>query len=88
MPAWCPYLQQRGNAFSFRITVPADLRAVFGCREVTHALPAHSLLLARERALLLGTQVRALFVQSRHQRCSCEASQQQLASLLKIARQL
>lgn len=88
MPASFPYLQQRGHAFAFRIAVPADLRAVFGCREVTHALPAHSLPLARKQALILGTQLRALFVQSRHQHCSLEASQQQLATLLTSARQL
>lgn len=88
MPASFPYLQQRGHAFAFRIAVPADLRAVFGCREVIHALPAHSLPLARERALLLGTQLRALFVQSRQQQCSSEASQQRLSSLLMSARQL
>lgn len=86
MPASSPYLQQRGHALAFRIAVPPDLRAAFGCREVVHALPADSLMLARDQALILGLRVRQLFVSARHERQPGEVCRSRLTALLAEVR--
>lgn len=82
MPASSPYLQHRGHALAFRIAVPPDLRAAFGCREVVHALPADSLTLARDYALILGLRVRQLFVSARRERRLSELCRSRLTALL------
>ncbi len=86
MPASSPYLQHRGHALAFRIAVPVALRDAFGCREVVHALPADSLTVARDHALILGVRVRRLFVDVRREPHPPDTCQAQLTALLKETR--
>lgn len=60
-----PYLLRRGNSFSFRIAVPADLRPVVGAREIVKTLRTPDHALAVPAALELAAAAKRLFIQLR-----------------------
>jgi len=65
MPRKIPYLQRRGDAFSFRIAVPTDLRTVIGTRELTKALSTQDRRIATPIALSLAAKAKQLFINLR-----------------------
>lgn len=56
-----PYLQRRGDTFSFRIAVPLDLRVLIGRRELLRTLRTPDRRVAAHRALLLASRALRLF---------------------------
>jgi hypothetical protein len=61
MPASTPYLQRRGFGFTFRISVPLELRHVMGSREITKALHTSNRNTAIPAPLSLAASARELF---------------------------
>jgi hypothetical protein len=49
-----PYLQRRGDTFSFRIAVPSDLLPILGKREFTKSLQTTDKRIAVVKALMLA----------------------------------
>lgn len=56
-----PFLHRRGDAYSFRIAVPLELRAYIGCRELTKSLRTSDKNIAFPIALELAAKVKRLF---------------------------
>jgi hypothetical protein len=56
-----PFLQRRGDAFGFRIVVPADIRAHVGRREITRLLGTSDKVRALPHALMLAATAKQLF---------------------------
>ncbi len=56
-----PYLQRRGNTYSFRIAVPSDLRAILGARELVRTLKTTDRRSAAPCALFLASKALTLF---------------------------
>ncbi|MEF8701203.1 MAG: DUF6538 domain-containing protein [Candidatus Accumulibacter sp. UW26] len=56
-----PYLQRRGDTYSFRIAVPSDLRTVLGSRELVRTLKTADRRTAAPYALLLASKALILF---------------------------
>lgn len=65
MPSRTPYLQRRGDAFFFRIAVPADLRLQLQCYEITKSLQTRSRDIATVRALQVAAQAKRFFLEVR-----------------------
>lgn len=65
MPSRTPYLQRRGDAFFFRIAVPADLRLWLKCYEITKSLRTRSRDIATVRALQVAAQAKRFFMEVR-----------------------
>ncbi|WP_404355799.1 DUF6538 domain-containing protein [Methylotuvimicrobium sp. KM1] len=60
-----PYLFRRGNRFSFRIAIPADLRDIFQCREVVRSLKTERRAEAVPLALKMAAEALILFNEAR-----------------------
>jgi integrase len=60
-----PYLQRRGDAFNFRMAVPADLRSILKSWELTKALDTDDRLIAESRCFVLAARAKQLFQQLR-----------------------
>jgi site-specific recombinase XerD len=56
-----PYLQRRGDTFSFRIAVPSDLLPILGKREFTKSLQTTDKRIAVVKALMLAATAKQLF---------------------------
>jgi integrase len=65
MPRKIPYLQRRGDSFSFRIAVPKDLHKSIGTRELTKALSTQDRCTAIPIALSLAAKAKQLFINLR-----------------------
>lgn len=65
MPRLAPYLQRRGAGFSFRISVPPDLRHLIGVREFIKALSETSHEAASPTALEFAAAAKRLFCEVR-----------------------
>lgn len=65
MPRKIPYLQRRGDAFSFRIAVPKDLHKTIGSRELTKTLSTQDRRIATPIALSLAAKAKQLFINLR-----------------------
>lgn len=61
MPKFSPYLQRRGDTFSFRIAVPAKLHGVVGGREYTKTLGTTDKYIAIPLALEFAASAKRLF---------------------------
>jgi hypothetical protein len=57
-----PYLQRRGDTFSFRIAVPSDLRHIVGKREFIKSLQTTDKRAAVVKALMLAATTKHLFI--------------------------
>jgi hypothetical protein len=60
-----PYLQRRGDCYSFRIAVPSDLRTSIKTRELVRALNTSERRTALPRALYLASKALSLFASLR-----------------------
>ncbi len=60
-----PYLQRRGDCYSFRIAVPLDLRTALKTRELVRALKTPDRRIAIPRALYLASKALTLFARLR-----------------------
>lgn len=56
-----PYLQRRGDSFSFRIAVPSELRSIIGKREFVQTLQTTDKRIAVVKALMLAATAKQLF---------------------------
>ena len=65
MPRLAPYLQRRGSGFTFRISVPPELRHYIGAREFTKALSETSHEAASPTALEFAAAAKRLFCEVR-----------------------
>lgn len=65
MPRLAPYLQRRGSGFTFRISVPPELRHLIGAREFTKALSERSHEAASPTALEFAAAAKRLFCEVR-----------------------
>ena len=65
MPRLAPYLQRRGSGFTFRISVPPELRHLIGAREFTKALSETNHEAASPTALEFAAAVKRLFCEVR-----------------------
>lgn len=65
MPRLAPYLQRRGSGFTFRISVPPELRHLIGAREFTKALSEASHEAASPTALEFAAAAKRLFCEVR-----------------------
>lgn len=65
MPRQAPYLQRRGDTYSFRIAVPTDLRVILGAREYVRALRTPDRRAAMPLALFLASKALILFAELR-----------------------
>lgn len=65
MPRLAPYLQRRGSGFTFRISVPPELRQLIGAREFTKALSERSHEAASPTALEFAAAAKRLFCEVR-----------------------
>lgn len=66
MPRRIPYLARRGDQYAFRLSVPIDLRAIIGKRELTKSLGTTDKHVAIPRALRLAAEAKRLFFEIRH----------------------
>lgn len=62
MSRQAPYLQRRGDTFSFRIAVPSELRSIVGGRELTKSLQTTDKCIAVPLALQLAATAKQLFI--------------------------
>ena len=65
MPRLAPYLQRRGSGFTFRISVPPELRHLIGAREFTKALSETNHEAASPTALEFAAAAKRLFCEVR-----------------------
>ncbi|MEF2062391.1 DUF6538 domain-containing protein [Comamonas sp. GCA5] len=65
MPRLAPYLQRRGSGFTFRISVPPELRQLIGAREFTRALSETNHEAASPTALEFAAAAKRLFYEVR-----------------------
>lgn len=65
MPRLAPYLQRRGSGFTFRISVPPELRHLIGARELTKALSETNHEGASPTALEFAAAAKRLFCEVR-----------------------
>lgn len=65
MPRLAPYLQRRGSGFTFRISVPPELRQLIGAREFTKALSETNHEAASPTALEFAAAAKRLFYEVR-----------------------
>ena len=65
MPRLAPYLQRRGSGFTFRISVPPELRQLIGAREFTKALSETNHEAASPTALEFAAAAKRLFCEVR-----------------------
>lgn len=65
MPRLAPYLQRRGRGFTFRISVPPELRHLIGAREFTKALSETNHEAASPTALEFAAAAKRLFCEVR-----------------------
>ncbi len=79
------FLQRRGDAFSFRIAVPPDLRNHIGRLELTQALKTTDKHRAVPAALLLASSAKRMFFDLRA--AMSENNQEKLLLLIKHARE-
>lgn len=86
MPRLAPYLQRRGSGFTFRISVPPELRQLIGAREFTKALPETSHEAASPTALEFAATAKRLFCEVRAMKTMGEISQDQLSLVVDRAK--
>ena len=82
MSSIAPYLVSTPTSIFFRLTIPVDLRPLFGKRELKKSLAEHSLGEAREIALSLAGQFQRLFRTPRDDTAKMPAEQKNLTPQL------
>jgi integrase len=86
MPSLSPYLQRRGFALNFRITVPHDLRSIVGARELSRALPTTDRGSAALLALRCAVIARQVFAELRALQCDMKFDEEKGRALMREAR--
>ena len=86
MPRLAPYLQRRGSGFTFRISVPPELRHLIGAREFTKALSEANHEAASPTALEFAAVAKRLFFEVRAMKMMGEISQDQLSLVVDKAK--
>jgi hypothetical protein len=76
-----PYLQRRGDAFSFRIAVPSDLLPIIGKWEFTKSLQTTDKHIAVPTALQLAAAAKQLF--NRLNKTMSDSDESRLTELLR-----
>lgn len=82
MPRLAPYLQRRGSGFTFRISVPPELRHLFGAREFTKALSETNHEAASPTALEFAAAAKRLFFEVRKMKTMGVLSQEQIKDVI------
>lgn len=82
MPRLAPYLQRRGSGFTFRISVPPELRQLIGAREFTKALSETNHEAASPTALEFAAAAKRLFFEVREMKMMGTLSQEQIKAAI------
>jgi hypothetical protein len=79
-----PYLQRRGDTFSFRIAVPSELRHIIGKREFIQSLQTTDKRVAVVKALNLAATAKQLFINLKSDMSNTDP--EKLRQLLEVAK--